>query len=121
MRATKVEVQEHQIFLLRHKLTKDTLSQQFNDFPKLPLWLTRLHKENRNHNNREDFNRSNRLVIDLLLTEDHMFRRIFVGPHTSEAQWVHSMPFVALNGTYLRNCFRQTLLLAVGRNGNNKS
>ena len=31
------------------------------------------------------------------------------------------MPFVALDGTYLRNCFKQTLLLAVGRNGNNES
>ena len=31
------------------------------------------------------------------------------------------MPFIALDGTYLRNCFKQTLLLAVGRNGNNES
>ena len=50
-----------------------------------------------------------------------MFRRIFISPHISEQQWIHSIPFIALDGTYLRNCYRQTLLLAVGRNGNNES
>jgi hypothetical protein len=61
------------------------------------------------------------LQTDLLLTKDHVFRRVFVGPYTVRAQWVYSMPFIALDGTYLRNCFKQTLLLAVGRNGNNES
>ena len=97
------------------------LSQQTEDFLKIPEYLKRLHTANRHHENGEDYNSSDDLVTDLLLTDGHVFRRIFIGPYISEQQWIHSIPFVALDGTYLRNCYRQTLLLAVGRNRNNES
>ena len=97
------------------------LSQQTEDFLKIPEYLKRLYTANRYYENGVDYNGSDNLVIDLLLSEGHVFCRIFVGPHISEQQWIYSIPFVALNGTYLCNCYRQTLLLAVGRNGNNES
>jgi len=81
---------------------------------------------NKNHNGQIENDPDNEfgsdtLITDLLTTEDDVFRRVFIGPYTSEQQFVHSMPFIALDGTYLRNCFKHTLLLAVGRNRNNKS
>jgi len=115
LRHTETMVQEQLLYKVKKLLTDDDNLQQIEDFTKLPIWLERLRKENHNEDETCD------LQTDLLLTEDHVFRRVFVGPHTARAQWIHSMPFIALDGTYLRNCFKQTLLLAVGRNRNNES
>ncbi len=118
LRHTEILVQDQLLYKVRRLLTEDSTNQQISDFPKLPIYLQRLHEANR-HEGQEPYN--DELVTDLLLTEAEVFRRVFIGPHTSRSQYVHSLPFVALDGTYLRNCFKQTLLLAVGRNGNNES
>jgi hypothetical protein len=51
---------------------------------KLPKYLKRLYIANRHYENREDYNRSNDLVTNLLLSEDYVFHRIFVGPYILE-------------------------------------
>ena len=100
LRHTETMVQEQLLYKVKKLLTDDDNLQQIEDFAKLPIWLERLRKENHNEDETCD------LQTDLLLTEDHVFRRVFVGPHTARAQWIHSMPFIALDGTYLRNCFK---------------
>ena len=117
LRYTEVLVNSRQLYKLKSLLTEDTRTQQIDDFPKLPIYLERLYKANLH--DFEDIDQDG-LVTELVKTENATFRRIYIGPHTANQQYAHSLPFVALDGTYLRNCFKQTLLLAVGRNGNNE-
>ena len=51
---------------------------------KLPEYLRRLHTANRHHENGVDYDGSDNLVIDLLLSEGYVFYRIFVSPYISE-------------------------------------
>ena len=120
LRHTEIVVQDQLLYRLKRLLTEDSKTQQINDFPKLPIYLYRLQEANRHRGQGPD-EEAYDLKTELLLSADNVFRRVFVGPHTSRSQYVHSIPFIALDGTYLRNCFKQTLLLAVGRNGNNES
>ena len=51
---------------------------------KLLEYLKRLHTANRHYENSEDYDGSDDLITDLLLSEGYVFRRIFVGPYISE-------------------------------------
>ena len=95
---------------------------------KLPIYPERLHAENlstdggqRGVHYEDTGNHTDGLVTDLVLDDKQTFKRVFIGPHTSDQQFANSIPFVALDGTFLLSCWKLTLLLAIGRSGNNES
>lgn len=60
------------------------------------------------------------LYYDVTVDEtSFQFRRVFVCPEPSRGAFVFGLPFLALDGTFLKTRFRQTLLVAVSRDTNN--
>lgn len=46
------------------------------------------------------------------------FQRVFISPGIGAYQSQSTLPFIAIDGTYARNCFAMTLLAAIGRDSN---
>ncbi|XP_074373640.1 uncharacterized protein LOC141713989 [Apium graveolens] len=51
-------------------------------------------------------------VIELQLTEDKCFMYVFVALHASIKGWNHCLPFVVVDGTFLKSAYEGTLLVA---------
>ena len=47
------------------------------------------------------------------------FQRIFICPPTSSKSFAHCRPFIAVDGTFTKTQFIQTLLLAIGIDADN--
>ena len=54
-------------------------------------------------------------------TPDGKFQRLYIQPGCAESTFVHCLPLILFDGTYFLNAYRQTILLAIGRDGNNQS
>lgn len=52
---------------------------------------------------------------------ERTFQRVSIRPLQSQLLFIQMMPFMAVDGTFLKARFVQTLLLAVGIDGNGKS
>jgi len=96
-------------------LLQESTDNARDDYSKLGNYIQRLQDAN------QDKGEPSELVTDLVTDLDSTFKRIFIGPQTSRQAFEFGVPFIALDGTYLRNCFRKTLLTAVGRTANNKT
>lgn len=94
--------------LVRSMLVNDRSQYQQEQFQQIPAYLTLLHEKN------------NFLFIDLH-TVNNSFQRVFICPIQSQLSFVQMRKFMAVDGTFLKSRFVQTLLLAVGidANGNN--
>lgn len=83
------------------------LHEQRAEFTKLPAYLQRLRDVNPNVN------------IHLSIhPETRKFQRVFICPGESRDSFRHCRHFIAVDGTFLKSKFRQTLLLAVTINAN---
>lgn len=59
--------------------------------------------------------------VNLQVGPDEIFQRIFICPNQSRQSFIHMRKFLAVNGTFLKSRFIQTLLFAVGIDGNGKN
>jgi hypothetical protein len=109
----EVEVLIIQCRRVKAALLQISSDQSKEDYSKLPAYLERLKEANKSEDDPEG------PITDLII-EDGIFKRIFIGPHTSEQAFAMSVPFIALDGTFLVNCFKKTLLTATGRTANGK-
>jgi len=90
-------------------LLNNNLAVHAEDFQKLPAYLDALKNVNPE------------LYTNLSIrTDGETFHRIFICPYQSNTAFHDSLPFVSLDGTFLKTQFRQTLLFAVGRDLNNQ-
>ncbi len=110
--AVRIHWQQHihiwQAQRVKALILHDTFSQHREQFFLLPSYL-------------EELSNTNEGVYHFLQVdeENFSFRRVFVCPQHACGAFVMSLPIVALDGTFLKTRFRQTLLVAVGRDGNN--
>ena len=82
------------------------------DYSKLPAYLEQFKEANKLEDD------PNGPVTDLV--EDGIFKCIFIGPHTSKQAFAMGVPFISLDGTFLINYFKKTLLTTTGRTANGK-
>jgi hypothetical protein len=80
LRYTEVLVNSRQLYKLKSLLTEDTRNQQVDDFPKLPIYLERLHKANLH--DVKDIDQDG-LVTELVKTENGTFWQIYIRPYTT--------------------------------------
>lgn len=102
-----VQVNEQAARITRSFLIKDRLDHQRQQYMKVPSYLALLHS------------RHPLLHTALHTTDDNCFQRVFVCPLQSQSSFIQMRKFVALDGTFLKARFVQTLLLAVGIDANN--
>lgn len=101
--------------LARASLVNDRIEHQQEQFLKIPAYLELLRQRNP-------------WIHTLLHTvgsehnpEAQHFQRVFICPAESQLSFIQMRPFVALDGTFLKARFVQTLLLAVGIDGNGQN
>jgi len=96
--------------LTKAALISDRLEHQREHFHKIPSYLQLLHQHNEG------------LYTDLHTTTDnngnHIFQRLFICPSQSRISFQSMRKFMAVDSTFLKARFIQTLLLAVGIDGN---
>ncbi|KAI9684815.1 MAG: hypothetical protein M1829_000190 [Trizodia sp. TS-e1964] len=102
-------IEDKQAQRVKALLLNDNLSVHADDFRKLPAYLNALKASNKE------------VYTNLSIRADEeTFHRIFTRPHQPVTAFNDSLPFVALDGTFLKTQFRQTLLFAVARDLNNQ-
>jgi hypothetical protein len=60
------------------------------------------------------------LQTDLKKTPDGKFQRLFIMPSVAESTFVNALPLILFDSTFFLNAYNQTILLAIGRDGNNE-
>ena len=103
-----VEVPDKQITRARQELLAATVEAMNSDYKKIPAYLRRLVEVN-------PPTESGETIVDVQYQQGHL-HRVFVHPGVG-AQG-NALPFMALDGTYARNCFHSTLLTATFRDNN---
>jgi hypothetical protein len=103
------EIQLWQAQLVKAFVLHDTLAQHREQFFLHPSYLDALSEANDGV--------YHYLQVDEV---DYKFHRVFVCPQHSCGSFVMSLPIVALDRTFLKTRFRQTLLVAVARDVNNE-
>lgn len=94
---------------LKAFLMHDSLDQHRDQFQLVPSYLEHLQEANAE------------LYFNITVDEQaYQFRRVFVCPAASKRAFAFGLPFLALDGTFLKTRFRQTLLVAVSRDTNNE-
>jgi MULE transposase domain len=53
-------------------------------------------------------------------TPDGKFYRLFIMPGVAEGTFTNCLPLLLLDGTFFLNAYHQTILLAIGRDGDNR-
>ena len=53
-------------------------------------------------------------------TPDGKFQRLFIMPGVAEGTFTNCLPLVLLDGTFFLNAYSQVILLAIGRDGENR-
>ena len=97
-----VDVPDKQIQRARKELLAETANTMSTDFRKVPAYLKRLLEANPE-------TESGVTVAEYQLDQEH-FHRVFVCPGTGA--YAMALNFMALDGTYCRNCYHLTLLTA---------
>ena len=96
--------------LTKAALIADRVEHQREHFHKIPFYLKLLHQHNEG------------LYTDLHTTADvnghQIFQRLFICPRQSRESFQSIRKFMAIDGTFLKAQFVQTLLLAVGIDAN---
>src|SRR5580692_1577657 len=85
----EVEVPLAQCRRVKAALLQTSVSNSKEDYSRLPTYLERLKDANKSEDDPEG-------PVTDLVTEDGVFKRIFIGPHTSEQAFAMSVPFIAL-------------------------
>lgn len=91
---------------LKTALVKDRRENQIHQFQKIPNYLNLLKSNN------------SEIQVDLQLGTEDDFQRVFICPKESRESFIHMRKFIAVDGTFLKARFIQTLLLAVGIDAN---
>lgn len=100
------------------RITKPTLMKyrkeyQCEQFKKIPAYIALLHSQN------------DHLYTDLQTVtssnSQQAFQYLFICPHQSQQSFTQMRKLMAVDGTFLKAWFVQTLLLAVGIDGNGKN
>jgi len=110
-----VKVNYESARITKSTLVKDRREHQCYQFTKIPAYIALV-----KHQNPE-------IHIHLVTTtaqEDNnqnAFQRLFICPHESRQSFRHMRKFLAVDGTFLKARFVQTLLFAVGIDGNGES
>lgn len=86
-------------------LVNDRIQYQQEQFRQIPAYLTLLHEKN------------NFLFTDLHMI-NNSFQRVFICSIQSQLSFIQMQKFLAVDGTFLKSPFVQTLLLAVGIDAN---
>lgn len=100
--------------LTKATLVRDRRDHQCAQFKKIPGYLALLHQKNPNLY-------TNLYTIDGGIDQPRTFQRVFICPAESQQSFLHMRKFMAVDGTFLKARFVQTLLLAVGIDGNGKN
>lgn len=100
-----VKVNREAARLARSMLVKDRLQYQQEQFQQIPAYLTLLHEKN------------HFLFTDLHIS-NNSFQRVFICPVQFQLSFIQMRKFMAVDGTFLKSRFVQTLLLAVGIDAN---
>lgn len=90
--------------LTREAMIQDRLKHQAQQFRQIPAYLAKLQASNELHTS--------------LFTVDGIFQRVFICPAQSRSSFCQMRRFMAVDGTFLKSRFIQTLLLAVGIDAN---
>jgi hypothetical protein len=93
---------------VKHSLLQDTVQELEGNFLRIPAFLERLKYYNLG-------------IITDFQTVGNRFNRVFIRFPGSDYLFELSLPWTGFDGTWLKLCYKQTLLLAVGRDGNNKT
>lgn len=115
------------------ELKNQTYLQQEKDYAKIPAYLEALRAayiEEMDYMDDENgpgpqldrdlrVTRGEGFHVDFKTDPNNRFKRVFISPPHSAMIFEYSLPFLALDGTYIRNCFHQTLLVASCRDSNN--
>lgn len=96
--------------LVRSFLVADRLEHQREQFQKIPAYLVMLQHFN-------PYVHAHLKTISDFTGQD-AFQRVFICPIESQLSYIQMRPFIAVDGTFLKARFIQTLLLAVGIDGN---
>ena len=82
----------------------------------MPAYLRALHKANPpvGLNNSQ-------LVTDYQSGTNDSFGRLYIQPGCIESTFIESLPMILLDATFFLNVYNQSILLAIGRDGNNRS
>jgi hypothetical protein len=64
---------------------------------------------------------TNAVYVDYLNDHNGQFKRLYIQPGCTESTFVNCLPLVLFDGTFFLNAYHQTILLAIGRDGNNCS
>jgi len=96
--------------LVKAALVKDRRDYQSQQFTKIPAYIELLKATNP-----ETFVQ---FQTTALHNNEQVFQRIFICPHESKQSFTSMRKFMAVDGTFLKARFVQTLLLAVGIDGN---
>jgi len=110
-------IPDRQIQRARAEIVGLIQKEMAHDYNKIPDYFARL-KANQAY--QADYDEENIApggpYTDTLYEDDGTFKRAFMMPMTKA--YGGALPFVAFDGTYVRNCYHQTLLTATGRDGN---
>ena len=90
-------------------LIKDRRENQIQQFQKIPHYLQLLKDKN------------SEIQVNLQLGLEEEFQRVFICPKESRQSFLHMRKFIAVDGTFLKARFVQTLLFAVGIDANGKN
>lgn len=109
-----VQVSKEAARLTRATLIGDRIEHQREQYKKIPAYLALLHTKNP------------LIVIDLHTIYDadsgiDTFQHVFICPLQSQSSCIHMRKFMAVDGTFLKARFIQTIFLAVGIDGNGKN
>jgi transposase-like protein len=63
---------------------------------------------------------TNSVYIDYV-EENRQFKCLYIQPSCTESTFVNCLPLVLFDGTFFLNVYHQTILLAIGQDGNNHS
>ena len=61
------------------------------------------------------------VFFDYQQYENGQFKRLYIQPGCAETTFVNCLPIVLFDGTFFLNAYHQTILLAIGHDGNNRS
>jgi len=95
--------------LVKTYLVRDHQDHQIKQFQQLPAYLAMLKLQHPD------------LHAELKSTPENRFQRIFICPHESQLSFRHMRKFMAVDGTFLKANFVQTLIFAVGIDANSKN
>ena len=97
---------DYQVALrVRNALSQDSLFEHRSSFEQLPAYIRALQQ-------------SNPTVYTHLHTHENRFLRVFICPYPSRSSFPFCRKFIALDGTFLKGRFIQTMLLATTLDAN---